>query len=176
MRLPTTTPCPVGTSSHPPWLRAAAHLPAMSDPAVPSGAELLDGRYVVGRRIGSGGMGVVYEAWDRQLGRSVALKTLTRTTAVGVYRLKLEYRALSDLRHPNLVRTHGLFAEHGHWFLVMDLLEGEPLSHLLERRPPVATIRELFGQIAQGLAAVHAAGRLHRDLTPANVMVTMGGR
>jgi hypothetical protein len=121
-------------------------------------------------------MGVVFRAWDRQSKQHVAIKTLTRLTPAGVYRLKLEYRALANVVHPNLVQMHGLFEDQGRFCLVMELLEGETLAQLAESQPSIETLRDLFAQIACGLARIHAAGCVHRDLTPTNVMVTPEGR
>jgi serine/threonine protein kinase/tetratricopeptide (TPR) repeat protein len=81
-------------------------------------------RFQVLRRLGSGGMGVVYEAFDRERNTRVALKTLRSIDAVAVLRFKNEFRWLQDLSHPNLVSFHELFAESGQWFFTMELIEG----------------------------------------------------
>ena len=82
-------------------------------------------RYQVFRRIGSGGMGVVYEVLDRLRDRSIALKTLTHIDANSIYRIKKEFRALADVSHPNLVDLYELSAQDGHWFFTMEMVEGQ---------------------------------------------------
>jgi serine/threonine protein kinase len=82
-------------------------------------------RFIVRRRLGSGGMGVVYLAHDRERGVDVALKTLARVDARGIAGLKNEFRALADVTHPNLVVLHELFSEGGEWFFTMEVVEGE---------------------------------------------------
>lgn len=81
-------------------------------------------RFDVGARLGEGGMGVVYRAYDRELRQDVALKTLPSTEADGIYRLKREFRSLTELSHPNLVNLYELFSEHGSWFFTMELVDG----------------------------------------------------
>ena len=92
---------------------------------------LLAGRFELRRRLGEGGMGIVHEAFDRSRGELVALKTLDRVDAAGIYRLKSEFRALADLAHPNLVRLHELFSDDERWFFTMHKVEGVPfLEHV----------------------------------------------
>jgi len=145
-------------------------------PFFESGTELLFGRFVIGRVLGSGGMGVVHEARDSRSGRSVAIKTLTRDAPSLAYRFKLEFRMLADVVHPNLVRLYELFEHRGRLCMAMELLRGRTLSQVFERRPPVGATREIFSQIAEGVSAIHASGCLHRDLKPDNVIVTAEGR
>ncbi|MFI5308522.1 MAG: serine/threonine-protein kinase [Polyangiales bacterium] len=160
-----------------PWLREVARVPSAPEAAgLERGAQLLGGRFVVGRVLGSGGMGVVYDAWDRRARRHVALKTLSRTGPALLYRFKLEFRLLADVVHPNLVRMHLLFEDRGRLCMVMELLRGRTLGEIIADRPSVGALRELFAQIAEGVSAIHAAGCLHRDLKPDNIVVTRDGR
>src|SRR5689334_22353975 len=82
-------------------------------------------RFEVRRRLGSGGMGVVYLAHDRERSVDVALKMLARVDARGIAGLKNEFRALAGLRHPNLVALHELFCDDGRWFFTMEVVEGQ---------------------------------------------------
>jgi serine/threonine protein kinase len=196
-------------------------------------------RFKLLRRLGTGGMGVVYEALDQQRKIRVALKTLRETDADLLYRLKREFRSLRDLVHPNLIGLDELFEEDGHWFFTMELLDGVDLRGYLHRvaRAPDATgedatggeasaggwgvsghlptapageisstaivppvplslppppppggpapsdravefdqVRQVFGQVTEGLLAIHGAGKIHRDIKPSNIIVTREGR
>jgi tRNA A-37 threonylcarbamoyl transferase component Bud32/tetratricopeptide (TPR) repeat protein len=160
-------------------------------------------RYEVLRALGQGANGVVYEAIDReQGGRRVALKTLQRRDAEALMRIKREFRALADVRHPNLVSLYDLVAEGDTWFYTLELIEGvDFLSWLrpverkatdtptarLDRTVPsreraardaldLARLRAGFRQLGEGVAHLHAEGRHHRDLKPSNVLVTQDGR
>ena len=137
----------------------------------------LPSRYVVGRELGRGGMGIVYEADDNRLGRKVAIKVLhTGPEHPGKHRFAREARAASALNHPNIITIHDIDAADDGDFIVMELVEGVPLSRL-SRDGPMAVERAIDYslQIAAALAASHSADIVHRDLKPANVMVTTEG-
>ena len=137
----------------------------------------LPSRYVVGRELGRGGMGIVYEADDNRLGRKVAIKVLhTGPEHPGKHRFAREARAASALNHPNIITIHDIDAADDGDFIVMELVEGVPLSRL-SRDGPMAVERAIDYslQIAAALAASHSADIVHRDLKPANVMVTSEG-
>lgn len=204
-------------------------------------------RFAVRAKLGAGGMGVVYHAYDRKLGLDVALKTLKNLDAASLYHFKREFRALADVSHPNLVQLYELISEGQQWFFTMELVRGSTffeyvtapdglrralstidfrdqhsfakvfaseredesidegeertdvlptLKRLQEEitrstgsslRPDAAELgaaagpswkrlREALQQLAQGLLALHGAGKLHRDLKPSNVLVTRAGR
>src|SRR5882757_126179 len=179
-------------------------------------------RYQVVRRIGAGGMGVVYEADDLERGQKVALKTISNPDVEKIYQLKREFRALADLSHPNLVALYDLVVVKDSCFFTMELLDGvELLTFLWGRKVedpaematttltpiPVAValaqpvagddshdenvitqnsprptpcdidkLRAVLPQLARGLHALHAAGKIHRDVKPSNIQVTSEGR
>jgi eukaryotic-like serine/threonine-protein kinase len=167
--------------------------------------------------LGRGASGVVYEARDRERGGLVALKVLGERSPLAIAHFKHEFRALQELRHPNLVELKELICEGGHWLLAMQLVRGvdiasytwgetpssladtasQPLAASAEddtirachvmgsgsgmqgTQPRVlseARLRAAFGQLARGLAALHAAGKLHRDVKRSNVLVDADGR
>ena len=134
-------------------------------------------RFRLLRRLGSGGMGIVYAAEDRKRHEVVALKTLLWADAAAVYRLKKEFRSLADVIHPNLVALYELVARDDNWFYTMELIDGVTFLEYLRQSPDrVEGLRALLRQIAAGVAAIHGAGKLHRDLKPSNVLVTRDGR
>ena len=135
-------------------------------------------RFRVIRPLGVGGMGAVYEAFDREQRTRIALKTLLHLTPHAIERFKREFRALQGVQHPNLVTLGELFEDGGRWFFTMELIEGGDL--LAWVRPSgvldVARLRAALGQLAGALHAIHGAGKVHRDVKPSNVKVTPGGR
>ncbi|HEX4953828.1 MAG TPA: protein kinase [Thermoanaerobaculia bacterium] len=138
------------------------------------------GPYQLVRLIGEGGMGRVYEAWDRRLGRQVALKFLPREVArdaAARERFLREARAASALDHPNILTVHDLGeTEDGEIYLVTAFYEGETLRDRLERGPlAVEEARTVALQVARALRHAHGAGVLHRDIKPANVMLPREG-
>ncbi|HJQ37288.1 MAG TPA: protein kinase, partial [Thermoanaerobaculia bacterium] len=109
----------------------------MTEPAV-----LASGRFTIQRRIGAGGMGIVYEAFDRERGHVVALKKLLGTDATAIYRLKSEFRALADIAHPNLVRLYELIGEGDEWFFTMELVDGVDFLQTIRGRSAAEHPRE----------------------------------
>jgi tetratricopeptide (TPR) repeat protein len=142
--------------------------------------DVLGERYRLLKLLGRGGNGVVYEAEDIQSsGEHVAVKLLSRERALALYQLKNEFRSLADLRHPNLVRLHQLASDRGRMFLVMDLVTGTDFIRFVNPtgvRFEETRLRLALPQLLAGVAAVHACGKVHRDLKPNNVLVTPEGR
>ncbi|HTL33386.1 MAG TPA: AAA family ATPase [Kofleriaceae bacterium] len=130
-------------------------------------------RFEIRRRIGAGSMGIVYEAFDRERGMLVALKTMRSRTPESLVLLKQELRSLADVTHPNLVTLHELHVAGDTWFFTMELLtDGVPLmTHV---GGDLARLRAALAQLAQAIQAVHDAGQLHRDVKPSNVIVQNG--
>jgi eukaryotic-like serine/threonine-protein kinase len=136
------------------------------------------GRHVVLHRLGKGGMGVVYAAYDPQLDRKIALKLLLPGAHgnVGRRRLLREAQALARLSHPNVVGIHDVGTVGEQVWLAMEFLQGQTLGKWLETRRAWPEVLEVLREAGEGLAAAHAAGLLHRDFKPDNVMVGDDGR
>ena len=134
------------------------------------------GRYVIHSLIGVGGMGEVYKAHDPQLNRDVAIKMLTGDTAddAGLrQRFEVEARAASTINHPNIVAVYDFGEQYGLLYIVWELVTGKTLRGIKFSARQTA---EFGAQIADGLAAAHAAGIVHRDLKPENILITDDGR
>jgi TolB-like protein/Flp pilus assembly protein TadD/predicted Ser/Thr protein kinase len=141
------------------------------------------GRYQVVGELATGGMGVIYAAYDPELCRKVALKLMRPETsaffpvAQGQTRLLREARAMAQLSHPNVVAVHDVGTAGDSVFIAMEHVEGTTLSHWLEDgKRPWREVLSIFLQAGRGLAAAHAAGILHRDFKPENVLVGKDGR
>jgi len=168
--------------------QAMARDEALAAGAPRAGATLVGttvSHYQILEQLGGGGMGVVYKALDTRLGRPVALKLL-RTPGLPrlgdqspqhltetLERFRREARAASALNHPNIVVVHDVGQFDGQPFMVMEFLEGRTLKQVIERERvrPQAVI-DLAIEIADGLAAAHAKGIIHRDIKPTNIFVT----
>ena len=140
--------------------------------APPNARGTLLGRYVLLERIGAGGMGTVYAAYDPELDRRVALKLLRSDAGqTGRARLLREAQAMARITHPNVITVHDVGSyEHG-VFLAMALVDGQDLrTWLRESKRPWPEILAAFIAAARGLSAAHAAGLVHRDFKPANVL------
>ena len=156
-------------------------------------------RFELVRRIGEGGMGVVYEAYDRDQRTRVALKTLRLSARDSLLRFKNEFRALQGVYHPNLVGLGELCERDGDWFYTMQYVDGVDFLTCVELRDNAITARLDLGgapapappaplkfderklrsglvQLAGALAALHGAGKVHRDIKPGNILVTPDGK
>ncbi len=137
------------------------------------------GPYRLARRLGRGGMGEVFLAWDERLGRRVALKRIRGDSSVTQdgERLRREARAAAQLSHPSVVQIYDLVTDSSGDVIVLEYVEGRTLREVLGNGlPSLSVVLRLAREIAEGLAAAHAAGLVHRDLKTENVMVTPEGR
>ena len=137
---------------------------------------IIGSRFVVEKLVGSGGMGAVYAAIDRESGDRVALKVLHDDGGANAQRFADEVGVLSELRHPAIVRyvAHGATPE-GSAYLAMEWLEGEDLEHRLARGPiPLEDACLVVRRAVEGLGAAHARGVVHRDVKPSNLFLSHG--
>ena len=141
--------------------------------------DILAGRYRITRYLGGGGMGNVYAAVDTELGEPVAIKMLRRgITEDAIARFRTEVKLQRRITHKNVARIFDIGDHHGEKLLTMELVDGESLAARLERlgKLPLSELRWVARDILDGLAAAHAAGVIHRDLKPGNVLLARDGR
>src|ERR1051326_151374 len=162
---------------------ASDHAPTLMTPE--QGSTLVPGtvlaeRYHVVELLGAGGMGAVYKAFDRKLTRIVALKTILpemASTPATLKRFKQEVLLAQSIVHKNVVRIFDIGEDGATKFITMDFIEGGDVKGLIKQRGKLPAVEDagLIRQVCQGLEAAHAAGVVHRDLKPQNIMIEKDG-
>src|SRR5215470_11802708 len=142
-----------------------------------AGAKL--GSYEIQSPLGVGGMGEVYLAKQSSLGRQIAIKVLSSSSASDPERMRRfgqEARSASALNHPNIISIYDVGRDNNTAYIAMEFVDGRTLRALMESPPlTIKKALQIAAQIADGLAKAHAAGIIHRDLKPENIMVTKDG-
>ena len=134
------------------------------------------GKYTLVERLGAGAMGIVYRAEDRELARHVAVKVLHRPDDALTERLVREARSMAQVNHPNVVAVYDVGNSDATTYIAMELVEGTSLRTWQQTPRTIAEVIEAYVAAGRGLAAAHAAGIVHRDFKPDNVLVGAGGR
>jgi len=160
---------------------ATAARRAQAEPGMLAEGSRFAGRYDIKGVLGMGGMGVVYRAWDNELGELVAIKTLRMDAALAepaaLDRFKQEIRLARKITHRNVVRTHDLGEVDGLYFITMEYVEGQSLKHLIQARGslPVNVALTVGKQLCRALEVAHEQGVIHRDIKPQNLIVEPSG-
>ncbi len=182
--VPVIAPAPARTSAQPESSlpggadhAVATTLPGAAQPGAPAVRQV--GRYLIGERLGRGGMATVFKAHDPQIDRDVAIKFLHATLCEDAEyhaRFLREARAAGGLSHPNIVTVHDVGEIEGRPYMAMELLDGQPLSDEMgNARPmPVREVVIMAIQVARALAYAHRRGIVHRDIKPGNLMRVKG--
>lgn len=160
----------------PPSQRASGNKSALEPRRIEPGCML--GKHRIIRRIGQGGMGIVYAAEDTLLRRRVAIKVIASgLDSAAEHRFLHEARAAASLNHPNVIAVHEIDEQDGIYYLVMELVARGSVQTLLKERGalPWREASRLIADACRGLVAAHATGIIHRDIKPANLLITMGG-
>ncbi len=153
--------------------QASSSLPLIE--AWDTGATIAD-RYLLGARLGRGGMATVFLADDLQLGEKVAIKVFERNTDLEMLeRFKREVRLTRRVHDPNVIQVYDVGSVHGVWFITMEYLQGQVLSRVIGRRLSLKKMLWLLAQAARGLASAHEHAIVHRDVKPSNLFVTSKG-
>jgi serine/threonine-protein kinase len=160
---------------------APALAPAPAPAPTPVAEGVVGGNYEIRRQLGMGGMGVVYEAWDRALDRRVALKKMRPeigSSPRGRDRFLSEAKLVAKLSHPNIVGIHQIIEESGDLYLVFEYVDGITLDELLLREKFIAPPQALgiLRGVSDAVDAAHREKVIHRDLKPANIMIDKTGR
>ena len=154
--------------------------PSKAAPAAPTPATGIEAAYTLGKPLGQGGMGVVYEAYDRKLQRPVAIKMLRdeyKLDDSAKASFMEEARMVAELHHPSIVDIHNIIEDERGLYLIFERLEGRTLDVVLaeKKRLPLSEIKDVLKQVCAALEYAHARDVVHRDLKPSNVMLTEGG-
>jgi serine/threonine-protein kinase len=148
---------------------------------MPQVGQTFAGRYEIKGILGVGGMGVVFRAWDTELGEPVAIKTLKGDAMAGdpalLARFKDEIRLARKITHRNVVRTHDIGEVEGNYYITMEFVEGQSLKHLIQSRGslPVNVVLTVGKQLCRALEVAHEQGVIHRDIKPQNLIVEPSG-